>query len=417
MQTSYLKYFDDVVRLGSVAAAAAENHMSPQGVSRSLSVLEADLGCKLFVKRANRLVPSAYGARIAPLARKVVAAEQEMFEEVTKVRSASIGSSDKGIVAFVNNVAFDSAFIKPLFAGFNDLFARARFFQCDNDGVLRSLLTEDHRDDEIALGLFCFFSPLEEKNKGVIAELKQHGFFYRPYLKSYDCALVPASSRLAEKKALTRADMVNNPLIASNNDIRAVLECLYGKESIHIVSADSAFRFELVKHEQGISVVPAFYEGAGGEGIFDFSGLKKVPLKDPYYLEIGFALPASVENNKYIEQFFIRLNTYYLGRENTAEFTLLVNELTKTDDSNGAHAFIGSAGLHEAEDAYEISPRERDVFELMVQGKSTSEISESLYISRATTKSHMSSIYKKLGVHSREEMREKLTSFAHGVKG
>lgn len=127
MQTSYLKYFDDVVRLGSVAAAAAENHMSPQGVSRSLSVLEADLGCKLFVKRANRLVPSAYGARIAPLARKVVAAEQEMFEEVTKVRSASIGSSDKGIVAFVNNVAFDSAFIKPLFAGFNDLFARARF--------------------------------------------------------------------------------------------------------------------------------------------------------------------------------------------------------------------------------------------------------------------------------------------------
>ena len=235
--------------------------------------------------------------------------------------------------------------------------------------------------------------------------------------------------------------MVNNPLIASNNDIRAVLECLYGKESIHIVSADSAFRFELVKHEQGISVVPAFYEGAGGEGIFDFSGLKKVPLKDPYYLEIGFALPASVENNKYIEQFFIRLNTYYLGRENTAEFTLLVNELTKTDDSNGAHAFIGSAGLHEADrhrasrlgpsgesregteqrdeccGGCRRSPRERDVFELMVQGKSTSEISESLYISRATTKSHMSSIYKKLGVHSREEMREKLTSFAHGVKG
>lgn len=416
MQTNYLKYFDDVVRLGSIAAAAAENHMSPQGVSRSLSVLEAELGCKLFVRQSNRLVPSAYGARIAPLACKMIAAEQEMFEEVTKIHAASIGSSDKGIVAFVNNVAFDSAFIKPLFAGISDLFARTRFFQCDNEEVLRCLLTGNHRDDEITLGLFCFFSPLEEENKNVVTKLMRNGFVYRPYLRSHDCALVSASSSLAEKRALTRSDMVNNPLIASNNDIRAVLEHLYGKESIRIVSADSAFRFELVKHGQGVSVVPAFYEGFD-KCNFDFNGLKKVPLKNPYYLEIGFALPASIEDNKYIEQFFIQLNAFYLRHENSEQFTLLANELTKAGDGYRREVLIDPVALHRAEDAYEISPRERDVFELMVQEKSTAEISEALYISRATTKSHMSSIYKKLGVHSRGEMRERLMSFVHGMEG
>lgn len=413
MQTSYLKYFDDVVKLGSIAAAAAENHMSPQGVSRSLSVLEAELGCKLFDRRANRLVPSVYGARIAPLACKVIAAEREMFEEVAKVHAASIGSSDKGITAFVNNIAFDSAFIKPLFVGFNDLFARTRFFQCDNCEVLRCLLTGNHRDDEITLGLFCFFSPLEEENKNVVAKIMQNGFVYRPYLRSYDCALVSASSNLAKKRALTRSDMVNNPLIASNNDVRAVLERLYGKESIRIVSADSAFRFELVKYGQGISVVPAFYEGFD-KGDFDFGGLKKIPLKNPYYLEIGFALPASAENNKHIEQLFIQLNAFYLRHENSSQFTLLANELTKAGGGYGGEDPVDPAALRKAEDAHRISPRERDVLELMVQEKSTAEISEALFISRTTTKSHMRSIYKKLGVHSREEVRE---SLVRGIEG
>ncbi len=309
MQTNYLKYFDDVVRLGSIAAAAEENHMSPQGVSKSLSVLEAELGCKLFVRQSNRLVPSAYGARIAPLACRALATEQEMFEEVAKVHAASIGSSDKGIVAFVNNVAFDSAFIKPLFAGISDLFARTRFFQCDNEEVLRCLLTGPHRDDEISLGLFCFFSPLEEENKNVVTKLIRNGFVYRPYLRSHDCALVSASSSLAEKRALTRSDMVNHPLIASNNDIRAVLEHLYGKESIRIVGADGARLSRVGEAWAGNQRCPGVLRRFR-QMQFRLQWFEEGSAENPYYLEIGFALPASVENNKYIEQFFIQLNAF-----------------------------------------------------------------------------------------------------------
>ncbi len=48
MQTTYLKHFVDVAEKGSIGAAAAADFISPQGMSRSISVLESELGCTLF---------------------------------------------------------------------------------------------------------------------------------------------------------------------------------------------------------------------------------------------------------------------------------------------------------------------------------------------------------------------------------
>ena len=53
MQTTYLKHFVDVAEKGSIGAAAAADFISPQGMSRSISVLESELGCTLFSKKPN----------------------------------------------------------------------------------------------------------------------------------------------------------------------------------------------------------------------------------------------------------------------------------------------------------------------------------------------------------------------------
>ncbi|MGZ6564470.1 MAG: LuxR C-terminal-related transcriptional regulator [Solirubrobacteraceae bacterium] len=50
-----------------------------------------------------------------------------------------------------------------------------------------------------------------------------------------------------------------------------------------------------------------------------------------------------------------------------------------------------------------LSPRELEVFELMIQGRTNPEIARSLYISEATTKVHVRHILRKLGVRSRVE--------------
>lgn len=53
---------------------------------------------------------------------------------------------------------------------------------------------------------------------------------------------------------------------------------------------------------------------------------------------------------------------------------------------------------------YGLSPRERDVFELLVRGRSIDYIAQSLTISFNTAKSHIRHIYVKADVHSRQEL-------------
>jgi LuxR family maltose regulon positive regulatory protein len=50
-----------------------------------------------------------------------------------------------------------------------------------------------------------------------------------------------------------------------------------------------------------------------------------------------------------------------------------------------------------------LSPREMDVLRLLAKGLTNPEIAQQLFVSLPTVKSHTSSIYGKLGVHSRQE--------------
>jgi len=52
-----------------------------------------------------------------------------------------------------------------------------------------------------------------------------------------------------------------------------------------------------------------------------------------------------------------------------------------------------------------LTPREREVADLIARGYSNPRISEALCISRETTKCHVSNILSKLGVNSRFDVR------------
>ena len=55
-------------------------------------------------------------------------------------------------------------------------------------------------------------------------------------------------------------------------------------------------------------------------------------------------------------------------------------------------------------DACKLSPRERDVFFLLAEGRSTARVKEELCIAEGTVNTHVRNIYSKLGVHTRQEM-------------
>lgn len=61
--------------------------------------------------------------------------------------------------------------------------------------------------------------------------------------------------------------------------------------------------------------------------------------------------------------------------------------------------------------AYRLSPRETDVFLLLAQGHSRPYISNELFLSDGTVKTHVTHIYRKFDVHSREELLASVRTF------
>lgn len=58
-----------------------------------------------------------------------------------------------------------------------------------------------------------------------------------------------------------------------------------------------------------------------------------------------------------------------------------------------------------------LSPREKEVFVLLAVGRNVPYVQEALYISDGTAKTHVKRIYKKLGIHSRQELVELVSSY------
>jgi DNA-binding NarL/FixJ family response regulator len=58
----------------------------------------------------------------------------------------------------------------------------------------------------------------------------------------------------------------------------------------------------------------------------------------------------------------------------------------------------------DALDRYGITPREREIIELICVGKTNQEIAEGLFISLATVKDHNHNIFRKTGVRNRVQL-------------
>ena len=61
-----------------------------------------------------------------------------------------------------------------------------------------------------------------------------------------------------------------------------------------------------------------------------------------------------------------------------------------------------------------MTDREREVLELLAAGHTNAEISEALFVSESTVKTHVSSLLRK--VHARDRIQLVVWAHAHGIR-
>lgn len=91
-----------------------------------------------------------------------------------------------------------------------------------------------------------------------------------------------------------------------------------------------------------------------------------------------------------------------------------VTRMRRTGKAGDAPAALDfDSGCVKLSDKYGLSPREREVLALLIKGRDLPRISKELFISENTTRSHLRNIYKKIGVHGKQEIIDLLENLSN----
>lgn len=121
------------------------------------------------------------------------------------------------------------------------------------------------------------------------------------------------------------------------------------------------------------------------------------PLSAAIYMVVYF-----IGDHK-LDLFF--LDFLYLGISSVVSISFLLSYLTKL----GTIPYKTTVD-QSLKDNFNISPRETDVLELLLKGKTNKQIGETLFISITTVRTHISHIFEKTEVKSRMELVSKILS-------
>ena len=289
MNIDYLRYFVDVANTKSITKAARLNFISPQGMSRAMNELEKEMDCKLLERFPNRLGLTEQCNRILPAVSEVVRAYNDLIEAVKKVNDDSFGTEEESgklrlLCQPICSFCFFPDEIMDLLLSEGDI----RCLEADNKAIISEL--ERLHDKETgrlqggAIGLTCLFDTQKSSSIRSIRELETIGYSYRPFLISYDMAMVNASSPLAKKDVLRLEDFAGQGIVTSNTELRDAVSRLFGAQSITMTSGNVGLRRQAVARGNSISFMPAISKINWG----DESEVVLKPFENRYDLELGF---------------------------------------------------------------------------------------------------------------------------------
>ncbi len=89
-------------------------------------------------------------------------------------------------------------------------------------------------------------------------------------------------------------------------------------------------------------------------------------------------------------------------------FYITIRKISSLSNQIMEHSKIKSEGMDTLLNG--LTERQREVYDLIISGKTNKEIMSELFIEQSTLKSHINQIYRKLEIKSRRELKSKIKS-------
>jgi DNA-binding transcriptional LysR family regulator len=263
IHANWVVYFYEVVRCGSVRAAARKLNVAPSAISRQIKDLEADLGVPLLEKTSTRLRPTAAGEALARHASNVI-------KDLRFTRSviSDISGLRRGHVSIVAAQATSTDFLPQAIS-----VLRAQHpgvsFNCDFTGTANVVprLIDGTADIGVA-----FQTPSDRRVRNVIAVPLPFGVIVHP------------EHAIAAKRLVRLSDLEDEFVILPDHTIsfRMVLDRMIEGRSFHfrsaVTSSEPTFIVSLVRYGAGV----AFGTPVGVERELREGNLVFVPLQDSH---------------------------------------------------------------------------------------------------------------------------------------
>ena len=183
-----LQLFISVVEEGTIAAAAAREHIAPAAVSKRLSELEVELQTQLFIRSNKGVEPTTAGVNLVNLARRIL---HDMEDVYAQMREDTSGA--RGYVRIFANI---SAITQFLPSELNRFLAKHPQVQVTIEERISTVITKAVFENVADVGLFTLGAPAQN--------LKIF-----PYRKDELVLIVPKKHPLSSRRSISMQDILD----------------------------------------------------------------------------------------------------------------------------------------------------------------------------------------------------------------
>lgn len=239
-----LKYFIETYENKSITVASAKLHISEQGLSKAIRALEREWEFPLFVRRKNRLSPTAFGDAFYMQAKHLM----NEYEKSCRILE-SVKAENSVLHIGFGRCVLPALNLEKLISEYEKINPSIKIqMQSEADQMCEQMLASGSFDV-----IFCM-EPSHEYDFccHLIAEEKIY-------------ALLPKNHRYSELPSLTMKDLADIPLISASTENKAYEHLLEDFREIQMEpnvvfqSDDPLTHLKMARKNIGIALIPAHW--------------------------------------------------------------------------------------------------------------------------------------------------------------